>query len=806
MKGNRFSKAPQKTRKPKVAPKEMTTTTTTTTTGLSKMSGVDLSASGIDPSISSGSSGGLNIQGIIDSSGLPPSGSIGSSTMERVSKMDAPPEEQAPNVVDQKKGKKKKKEVPPELVKNGQRTTMVKHLRNPWVHGEFLMKDEKNNKYILRLEPVKKKRLQFWQEILLEMEHLFKGQKTIPTVRCLEHGEMKSHDCNYLLTSPYSLQIYEVLKVVGNFSEDCAFNVGLQCLDAIQYLHQAGYIHRNIKSSAFNIGYGNEETKVMLTDFRRPRSHFEPRTKPRKVRPARKQVDYGGSCRFASIAAMMDQDEGRKDDLESWIYLFYDLLDPVNGLSWRKMPRNTMMLKEKEKFREHSLPSTYKKIPTEFKKLIDMVHSLKYDSTPDYDALKEIVESVGKAKKLDLSKCDWVGKLTSEEIIQNAIDRSKLKSIGHKFSGDDDFENKGLALPMMNLGDVLKSETSTWTVVKRLGSGGFGAVYEVFEVKDSKKKYAMKTEATIGPIEHLRLKVEYQVMEAIADAKKNGNKKPVLGSRRTAFYNHFVDLVDRGQSIQLRCKFIVMSLVGPSLEDIRRKYSIKLHEGITPYQIAMQTLDAIEDLHSLGYIHRDMKPANFAVGFGPTEPTVFMLDFGIARSFLDPKTKKHKLPRTKVRFFGTTWYASRDGLKGKDQGRKDDIECWYYTLRHIFDPVDGIPWKEYRKKNDVIKMLAAKQKIFDAKNSTNEKFHFFEGFNLILVHIDEMYFSACPDYEHIRSVIRAVLERKGLRIEDLYKDGVWVGKLNANRLKAVSNNVENFSDLGSDEPDSAAVY
>ncbi|ULU11122.1 hypothetical protein L3Y34_014960 [Caenorhabditis briggsae] len=765
-----------------MAPKEMTTTTTTTTTGLSKMSGVDLSASGIDPSNSTGSSNGSNIQDIIDSSGLPPSGSIGSSTMERVSKMDAPPEEQPPNVVDQKKGKKKKKEVPPELVKNGQRTTMVKHLRNPWAHGEFLMKDETNNKYILRLEPVKKKRLQFWQEMLLDMEHLFKGPKTIRTVRCLDYGQMKSLECNYLLTSPYSLQIYEVLKVVGNFSEDCAYNVGLQCLDAIQYLH------RNIKSSAFNIGYGNEETKVMLTDFRRPRSHFVPGARPRKVRAARKQVAYGGSCRFASISAMIDQDEGRKDDLESWIYLFYDLLDPVNGKG--KVSR-TLITQHLQK-------------PTEFKKLVDMVHSLEYDSTPDYDALKVIVESVGKAKKLDLSKCDWVGKLTSEEIIQNALDQSKLKSIGHKFSGDDDFENKNLALPIMNLGDVLKSEKSTWTVVKRLGSGGFGAVYEVFEMKDSKKKYAMKTEATIGPIEHLRLKVEYQVMEAITKAKNNGKKKPSLGSRRTAFYSHFVDLVDRGQSIQLRCKFIVMSLVGPSLEDIRKKYSIKLHEGITPYQIAMQTLDAIEDLHSLGYIHRDMKPANFAVGFGPTEPTVFMLDFGIARSFLDPKTKKHKLPRTKVRFFGTAWYASRDGMKGKDQGRKDDIECWYYTLRNIFDPEDGIPWKEYRK--DAKKMLAAKQRIFDTKHLTNEKFHFFEGFNLILVHIDEMYFSACPDYEHIRSVIRAVLERKGLQFEDLYKDGVWVGKLNANRLKAVSNNIENFSGLGSDEPDSAAVY
>lgn len=35
------------------------------------------------------------------------------------------------------------------------------------------------------------------------------------------------------------------------------------------------------------------------------------------------------------------------------MYMLYDMFDPVNGLSWRKMPRCNMLIKEKENFKTH---------------------------------------------------------------------------------------------------------------------------------------------------------------------------------------------------------------------------------------------------------------------------------------------------------------------------------------------------------------------------------------------------------------------------------------------------------------------
>ena len=52
-------------------------------------------------------------------------------------------------------------------------------------------------------------------------------------------------------------------------------------------------------------------------------------------------------------------------------------------------------------------------------------------------------------------------------------------------------------------------------------------------------------------------------------------------------------------------------------------------------------ISRIEFLHNNNFIHRDMKPDNFLIGINKKMNTVYMIDFGLAKRYRDPKTGQH---------------------------------------------------------------------------------------------------------------------------------------------------------------------
>ncbi|KAJ1351988.1 hypothetical protein KIN20_008173 [Parelaphostrongylus tenuis] len=87
-----------------------------------------------------------------------------------------------------------------------------------------------------------------------------------------------------------------------------------------------------------------------------------------------------------------------------------------------------------------------------------------------------------------------------------------------------------------------------------------------------------------------------------------------------------------------------MQLVGKILHDLKSSRPNKVFNVPTSMGEGTQCLEACEDLHKYGFIHRDMKPNNYACGLGDLKRVVYILDFGLARKFTNEKGEL-KTPR-----------------------------------------------------------------------------------------------------------------------------------------------------------------
>lgn len=79
---------------------------------------------------------------------------------------------------------------------------------------------------------------------------------------------------------------------------------------------------------------------------------------------------------------------------------------------------------------------------------------------------------------------------------------------------------------------------------------------------------------------------------------------------------------------------MIMDLLGPSLETLfikcGKKFSVK-----TVLMLAEQMIKRIEYVHSRRIIHRDVKPDNFAIGYKRNAHRIFILDFGLAKKYMN---------------------------------------------------------------------------------------------------------------------------------------------------------------------------
>ncbi|KNC49510.1 CK1/CK1/CK1-D protein kinase [Thecamonas trahens ATCC 50062] len=276
---------------------------------------------------------------------------------------------------------------------------------------------------------------------------------------------------------------------------------------------------------------------------------------------------------------------------------------------------------------------------------------------------------------------------------------------------------------------------------RKIGAGSFGDIYSGVDSTNG-EEIAIKLESTKS--RHAQLLYESKLYRILA------------GGTGIPFVRWF--------GVEGDYNVMVMDLLGPSLEDVftfcKRSFSLK-----TILMIADQMLLRVEYLHCKNFIHRDLKPDNFLLGLGKKGNQVFLIDFGLAKKYRDPRTHFHIPYRENKTLTGTARYASINTHLGIEQSRRDDLEAIGYILMYFNR--GALPWQGLRADTKKHKYERISEKKMTTPVELLCKGHPPE-FAIFLNYTRSLRFDDRPDYGYLRKLFRDLFLAQGYRYDYVY--------------------------------------
>jgi len=208
---------------------------------------------------------------------------------------------------------------------------------------------------------------------------------------------------------------------------------------------------------------------------------------------------------------------------------------------------------------------------------------------------------------------------------------------------------------------------------------------------------------------------------------------------------------------------MVMDLLGPSLGNLfdacDKRFELK-----TVLMLAIQMLERIEFIHSKGILHRDIEPGNFVMGRGSTEHVVYLIDFGLAKKYVDRDgihipEKEGKNPT------GTGRYGSMNTYLGIEQARRDDLESLGFVLMYFLR--GNLPWQDIKAGNIQEKYKKIKEiKVGTSIESLCEGFP--DEFVTYLAYCRNLKFEEKPDYDYLKGLFKELFTKSGFDFDYQY--------------------------------------
>ena len=271
--------------------------------------------------------------------------------------------------------------------------------------------------------------------------------------------------------------------------------------------------------------------------------------------------------------------------------------------------------------------------------------------------------------------------------------------------------------------------------IKQIGQGSFSEIYEGENIL-THEKVAIKIEE-----------------------KKNNNNQ-LLKQEVNYLYllrncPGIIDIISFG--ITKYFNILIEPLLGKNLYSLflenKKHFSLK-----DICLISIQCINILENVHSKGIIHCDIKPENFAIG-SKDKRVIYLFDFGLSKKFRSDRTKNHlKYTITKT-MTGTARYASRNALIGLEVSRRDDLESLCYMILYFI--VKKLPWQGI----SAISLKDRYKKIYYIKEALEQ----WEKFKKIPIQIQNfikycrnLKFCQEPDYKKMKNYFYDLMKENNI--------------------------------------------
>lgn len=237
--------------------------------------------------------------------------------------------------------------------------------------------------------------------------------------------------------------------------------------------------------------------------------------------------------------------------------------------------------------------------------------------------------------------------------------------------------SQSLGFPMVGLDPLIRQDSligGKYRLGPVIGAGGVAAVYRATHLWTEREVAVKLLDPTLPHFERLRERFLREARATVQLAHPN-----------------IVEVLDMGED-NWETAYLVMELLeGPTLRDVLMEHRTLSEEDTLA--ILLPLVDALEQAHQRGIVHRDFKPENIMVtrdAYGKMSPK--LLDFGVAEILEDKRTGE--LTNNGNVIMGTPHYMSPEQARDESHliGPHTDVwgvgVVWYECLTGR-PPFDG---------------------------------------------------------------------------------------------------------------------